>query len=32
MTIIAQYPGLAQLECILSEIDPGWLGGGWRVG
>ena len=27
--IIAQYPGLAQLECILSEIDPdGWAAGG----
>lgn len=27
--IIAQYPGLAQLECVLSEIDPdGWAAGG----
>ncbi len=27
--IIAKYPGLAQLECVLSEIDPdGWAGGG----
>jgi xylan 1,4-beta-xylosidase len=27
--IIAKYPGLAQLECILSEIDPdGWAAGG----
>jgi xylan 1,4-beta-xylosidase len=27
--IITQYPGLAQLECVLSEIDPdGWAAGG----
>jgi len=27
--IISKYPGLAQLECILSEIDPdGWAAGG----
>ncbi len=27
--IIAKYSGLAQLECVLSEIDPdGWAGGG----
>jgi xylan 1,4-beta-xylosidase len=27
--IIAKYDGLAQLECILSEIDPdGWAAGG----
>ena len=27
--IIAQYPGLAQRECVLSEIDPdGWAAGG----
>jgi xylan 1,4-beta-xylosidase len=27
--IIAKYPGLAQLECVLSEIDPdGWAAGG----
>ncbi|MBA3869761.1 MAG: beta-xylosidase [Anaerolineae bacterium] len=27
--IIAKYPNLAQLECVLSEIDPdGWAAGG----
>lgn len=27
--IISKYPGYAQLECILSEIDPdGWAAGG----
>jgi xylan 1,4-beta-xylosidase len=27
--IISKYPGLNQLECILSEIDPdGWAAGG----
>ena len=27
--IIAKYPGLEKLECILSEIDPdGWAAGG----
>ena len=27
--IIAKYPDLAQLECVLSEIDPdGWAAGG----
>ncbi len=27
--IIVKYPGLAQLECVLSEIDPdGWAAGG----
>jgi xylan 1,4-beta-xylosidase len=27
--IIAKYPGLANLECVLSEIDPdGWAAGG----
>lgn len=27
--IIARYKGLAQLECVLSEIDPdGWAAGG----
>lgn len=28
-TIIRKYPTLAQLECVLSEIDPdGWAAGG----
>jgi len=27
--ILSKYPGLAQLECVLSEIDPdGWAAGG----
>ncbi len=27
--IISQYPGLTDLECVLSEIDPdGWAAGG----